>query len=214
MPYIMIRAGLAAELSRRADTDRRARNRWSQTGEAGDLARIDADNTAWIKSVIAEHGWPGTALVGDRGADEAWLLVQHADRAPEFQGQALQQLKSAVEAGDAPARHLAYLTDRVLVGAGKPHLYGTQYADDGNSLRPQPVQDPDGLDERRAAMGLDSAAAYDQCMRKTYSSGNSGRPDARDNPCRPGRPDGPPRVTPEGPRYANCESNKGGAAQR
>ncbi|MFI0220133.1 DUF6624 domain-containing protein [Streptomyces lydicus] len=165
----MIRADLADELHRRADTDQRARNLCIETGEAGDLARIDADNTAWIKSVIAEHGWPGAALVGDQGADEAWLLVQHADRDPEFQSQALKQLKSAVEAGDAPARHLAYLTDRVLVGAGKPQLYGTQYADDGNNLLPQPVQDPEGLDERRAAMGLDTAAAYDQRMRTAYT---------------------------------------------
>ncbi|WP_407547551.1 hypothetical protein QOM21_00870 [Streptomyces sp. Pv4-95] len=166
----MTRTDLAEELHRRADADQRARNLWIETGEAEGLAQIDVDNTAWIKTVIAEHGWPGTALVGDRAADEAWLLVQHADRDPDFQSQALEHLKAAVEAGDAPARHLAYLTDRVLVAAGKRQIYGTQYADDGNGLRPQPVHDPDGLDERRAAMGLDSAAAYDQRMRRTYTT--------------------------------------------
>ncbi|MFG2402118.1 DUF6624 domain-containing protein [Streptomyces lydicus] len=165
----MIRADLADELHRRADTDQRARNRYLETGEFEGLAGIDADNTAWLKAVIAEHGWPGSALVGDQGADEAWLLVQHADRDPEFQSQALEYLKSAVEAGDARVRQLAYLTDRVLVSAGKPQLYGTQYSDDGNSLQPQPVHDPEHLDERRATMGLDTAAEYDQRMRKTYT---------------------------------------------
>ncbi|MFF2807011.1 DUF6624 domain-containing protein [Streptomyces sp. NPDC058000] len=74
-----------------------------QTGEYEDLARIDAENTSWIKTItiIAERGWPGTALVGEQGADEAWLLVQHADLDPDFQHQALQQLKAAAEAGDA-----------------------------------------------------------------------------------------------------------------
>jgi hypothetical protein len=166
----MIHTELADELRHRADADERARIRCIQTGEPGDLSRIDTDNTAWIKTVIAKHGWPGTALVGDQGADDAWLLVQHADRDPEFQRQALELLKSAVEADDAPARHLAYLTDRVLVDAGKPQLYGTQYTDEGDSLQPQPVHDPKRLDERRAAMGLDTAAAYDQRMRKTYAS--------------------------------------------
>lgn len=85
----MIRADLADELRHRADTDERARIRCIQTGEPGDLSWIDADNTTWIKTVIAEQGWPGTALVGDQGADDAWLLVQHADRDPEFQRQAL-----------------------------------------------------------------------------------------------------------------------------
>ncbi|MFI2620578.1 DUF6624 domain-containing protein [Streptomyces sp. NPDC018584] len=166
----MFRADLAEELHRRADTDRSARNLYLQTGEFKDLARIDAENTAWIKTIIAEHGWPGTALVGDQGADEAWLLVQHADRDPEFQRQALEHLKTAVEAGDTRARHLAYLTDRVLVSEGKPQLYGTQYTGDGDNFQPQPVHDPEHLDERRAEMGLNTAAEYDQRMRKTYAS--------------------------------------------
>ncbi|WP_369692985.1 DUF6624 domain-containing protein [Streptomyces luteocolor] len=59
---------------------------------------------------------------------------------------------------------------RLLVGNGKPQLYGTQYTGDGDSLRPQPVHDPEQLDERRATMGLDTAAEYDQRMRRTYPS--------------------------------------------
>ncbi|WP_411978389.1 DUF6624 domain-containing protein [Streptomyces scopuliridis] len=81
------------------------------------MFRIDAGNTSWLKQVIAEHGWPGVALVGERGAEEAWLLAQHADLAPAFQRQALELLKAAVTAGDASPRHLAYLTDRVLAAA-------------------------------------------------------------------------------------------------
>lgn len=168
--HTMFRADLANELHRRADTDQRARHRCIQTGEHENLARIDAENTAWIKTVLAEHGWPGTTLVGEQGADEAWLLVQHADHDPDFQHQALQQLKAAVEAGDAHPRHLAYLTDRVLASAGKPQLYGTQYTEEDNRLRPQPVHDPEHLDESRAAMGLETAAAYDHRMQKRYGS--------------------------------------------
>lgn len=64
-------------------------------------------------------------------------------------------LRVAVSVGDASARHLAYLTDRVLVADGQPQLYGTQYTHeaDGMELRPQPIADPERLDERRAAMG-------------------------------------------------------------
>nr|WP_010048272.1 MULTISPECIES: hypothetical protein [Streptomyces] len=45
-------------------------------------------------------------------------------------------------------------------------MYGTQYtnARDGD-LRPYPVTDPEQLDARRAAVGLESAAAYDRRMR-------------------------------------------------
>ncbi|WP_330261567.1 DUF6624 domain-containing protein [Streptomyces sp. NBC_00539] len=163
------RPDLAAELRRRTRSDQQARDHLTRTGEPGGLLRIDADNTAWLKAVVAEHGWPGRELVGDQGADDAWLLVQHADRDPGFQHEALELLTGAVEAADAPPRHLAYLTDRVLIARGRPQLYGTQYTgDDTSSLRPQPVHEPERLDERRAAMGLEPAAAYDERIRRAY----------------------------------------------
>jgi hypothetical protein len=157
---------LAAELHRRAEQDQAARRRALETSDGRDLVRIDAHNTAWLKQVIEKHGWPGIMLVGEQGADEAWLLAQHADRAPGFQRQVLDLLQAAVEVGDAPPRHLAYLTDRVLVAAGEPQVYGTQYTDDpAGNLRPHPVTDPDQLDARRAAVGLEPAAEYDRRMR-------------------------------------------------
>ncbi|MFF3989909.1 DUF6624 domain-containing protein [Streptomyces sp. NPDC001797] len=163
----MMNDELAAELHLRAERDQAARRLAAKTRDGRDMRRIDADNTAWLEQVISQRGWPGIALVGERGADAAWLLAQHADLDPAFQRRALELLKAAVEAGDALPRHLAYLTDRVLVAAGEPQVYGTQYTDDGDgsNLRLQPVADPDRLDERRAAIGLEPAAEYDRRMR-------------------------------------------------
>ncbi|MEU2269798.1 DUF6624 domain-containing protein [Streptomyces olindensis] len=158
---------LAAEFHRRAEQDQVARRHALETGDGRDLVRIDADNTAWLKQVIEKHGWPGIALVGEQGADEAWLLAQHADRAPGFQRQVLALLRDALEAEDVLPRHFAYLTDRVLVAAGELQVYGTQYTNDpgGENLRPYPVTDPDQLDVRRASVGLEPAAEYDRRMR-------------------------------------------------
>ncbi|MGW6841325.1 DUF6624 domain-containing protein [Streptomyces sp. NPDC054958] len=158
---------LAEALHQRAGRDQEARRAAQETGLAGDLLSIDADNTAWLRGIVAEHGWPGIDLVGEEGAEEAWLLAQHADREPQFQRLALELLTVAVEAGQAPRRHLAYLTDRCLVGAGEPQLYGTQYVGgpDGTGLMLHPVADPEGLDSRREAMGLEPSAAYDRRMR-------------------------------------------------
>ncbi|MFD7663511.1 DUF6624 domain-containing protein [Streptomyces sp. NPDC059788] len=162
----MVNDALVAELHRRAEEDQAARRLIAETGQSPDLLRIDASNTAWLQQVVAEYGWPGFVLVGERGADEAWLLAQHADRDPGFQRRALDLLKAAVSAGEALPRHVAYLTDRVLVAAGEPQLYGTQYLPGpDNALCPHPVADPDQLDARRAAMGLEPAAEYDRRMR-------------------------------------------------
>ncbi|MFI5857298.1 DUF6624 domain-containing protein [Streptomyces parvulus] len=157
---------LAADLHRRAEQDQAARQRMLETGDGRDLVRVDADNTAWLKQAIAAHGWLGISLVGEQGADEAWLLVQHADRDLDLQRQVLDLLQDAVADGEALPRHLAYLTDRVRVAADEPQVYGTQYikAPDGK-LQPYTVAEPELLDARRAAMGLESAAEYDRRMR-------------------------------------------------
>jgi uncharacterized protein DUF6624 len=91
-----------------------------------------------------------------RAATAAWLLVQHAP--PEFQEQCLPLLEEAAARGNASPRDAAYLRDRVLLHRGEPQLYGTQYIVRDGVLTLWPVQDPEGLDERRAALGLEPEA--------------------------------------------------------
>lgn len=67
----------------------------------------------------------------------------------------------AVSQGEATPADLAYLTDRVRSNEGREQLYGTQIADvrDGTVV-PWPVEDPERLDARRAAVGLEPFAEY------------------------------------------------------
>jgi len=59
---------------------------------------------------------------------------------------------------EADAASMAYLTDRVLVGEGKPQRYGTQFhAIDGTQYL-RPLEAPESLDSRRASVGLPSLA--------------------------------------------------------
>ncbi|MFJ6798031.1 DUF6624 domain-containing protein [Streptomyces sp. NPDC091268] len=129
-------------------------------GSTGDLAQVDADNTAWLKGVIAEHGWPGFSLVGERGAHDVWLIAQHAGQDPKFQEHALTLLTAAAERGDADPGHMAYPTDRTLMAGDHPQMYGTQYTGHGADLRTLPVADLTMLDARRAAVGLDIPEEY------------------------------------------------------
>ena len=91
-----------------------------------------------------------------RGAHAAWLLAQHAP--PELQEECLPLLEDAVTRGDASRADLAYLGDRVLMHRGDPQLYGTQYRVMDGVLELWAVRDPAGLDERRAALGLEPEA--------------------------------------------------------
>ena len=71
-----------------------------------------------------------------------------------------------MEAGEASARDQAYLEDRVRIFSGQPQLYGTQFMYDKDELKPQPIEDPEHLDERRAAVGLGPFAEYEALMRR------------------------------------------------
>ena len=147
---------LRTELLVRADRDQTARKslppaqrdeQWEQV-----IAPVDRDNTTRMRKIVADYGWPGYALAGVDGAHAAWLLVQHAPA--EFQEECLPLLEDAVCRDDAAPRDLAYLTDRVLMHRGEPQVYGTQYQVIDGGLKLWAVREPDGLDQRRAALGL------------------------------------------------------------
>ena len=111
------------------------------------------------------EAWPGVRLVGEDGAEAAWLIAQLGDRG--LQERALEHLEIAVDFGDAPPAHYACLLDRVRMGTGKPQVYGSQVvvADDGD-LAPWPIEDPAHVDERRARVGLGPLAAHTQMLRE------------------------------------------------
>ena len=99
-------------------------------------------------------------MVGEDGALAAFLLVQHADRDPQFQKKCLPLLEAAVRVGEASASNLAYLTDRVLIAEGKPQRYGTQFQTVGGKSAPFPIEDAENVDARRNAVGLGPLAEY------------------------------------------------------
>ncbi len=127
---------------------------------------VDAANAARMREVIDEFGWPGWSLVGEDGAEAAWVLIQHADFHLDLQKQGLALLEAAVAAGDASPGDLAYLTDRVLVAEGKPQVYGTQVSIEDGIVTPRtPIEDEENVDVRRAEAGLGTLEEYYEELR-------------------------------------------------
>lgn len=181
-------ARLRAELLARRDDDQRVRHLVAPPpGQysvrlpddvAAEWKRVDSGNTRWLGELVDARGWPGQSVVGEDGAQAAWLLAQHADRDPVLQEKFLAALRAAVRAGEASPAQLAYLEDRVRVRAGQPQLYGTQFTVTGQEFGPHPIGDPQNLDKRRAEAGLEPFAAYEARMRAGRPAGSV----ARDEP--------------------------------
>jgi len=129
---------------------------------------IDRRNTTRMKAIVAATGWPTRTQVGNPAARAAWLLVQHADADPAFQADCLERMEPLVAAGEASGEDFAYLTDRVLVNAGKRQRYGTQMEQVDGTFQPKPVDEPEALDARRAEVGLPSMDVYRKLMAEIY----------------------------------------------
>ena len=115
------------------------------------LMALDQQTSAAVKDILDRFGLPTKSMVGAKGANALFLVVQHS---ATLQQRVLDLAKRA-PAGEVPPTSLAMLEDRLLANAGKPQVYGSHLtmAADGR-FRFAPVADPAGLALRREKAGL------------------------------------------------------------
>ncbi|MCX6303998.1 MAG: hypothetical protein NT040_03430 [Bacteroidetes bacterium] len=134
------------------------------------VSKTDSLNYLVIKPLFDKYGYPGYDQVGDQSSHNFWLLVQHADFHPDFQESVLVKMKAEADKGNASLKDYAYLYDRVKVNSGKFQLYGTQMTLDSlqMSYKPDPVADPEKLNERRKQVGLSTIEDYIRIMNDNF----------------------------------------------
>lgn len=135
-----------------------------------EMRRVDSLVQQEAKLIFRTYGFPGENLVGKQSCHNYWLLVQHCDSDPDFQEAVLAAMLVEVKKDNASARDYAYLLDRVKVNTGKLQVYATQMIlnADSSSFVPQPMIDPERIDERREEMGLGKLEYYIQTMNSRY----------------------------------------------
>lgn len=136
-----------------------------------EISLMDSINLQKVIAIISTHGWPGKNLVGDRGNQTVFLVIQHSDL--DIQKKYLPLLKESVAKGESKSSHLAYLEDRILVRDGRSQRYGTQLEVDdatGNWKLYQ-IEDEENVDVRRAAIGLMPLRDYVKQFGIDYNKG-------------------------------------------
>ncbi|MDQ4122725.1 MAG: hypothetical protein M3209_14905 [Acidobacteriota bacterium] len=150
--------------------DERVREELAQTGELFEgyhpkMEAVHLKNAVRLEEMLAKYGWLGKSLVGEDGAEAAWLIIQHAISCPRLQKKALPILREKIEKGEAPAWQAAYLEDRILIFEGKPQIYGTQFDwDKQGKMSPLPIFEPEKIDERRISVNL--SVPYSEVLEK------------------------------------------------
>lgn len=175
---------IAKEIKKMRDTDQKNRIKWAGMIRKGkndsekfreftnEIIAVDRKNTARMREIISEYGWPTYDLVGKSSSNNAWLIIQHSDRNPLFQAKCLPLLKAAVEKEQANPSNYAYLYDRVQVSLGEKQLYATQSSTNNGLTKGQfyVIQDESNVQIRREAMGISRPVEeYAQSMGFDYS---------------------------------------------
>lgn len=166
---------LREELLKRLERDQAIRDEWIKKGvDTHNTALevrihdIDSGNTARMKEIVKQFGWPNPDLVGEDGRDAAFILVQHADY--QFQKEMLPLVREAYKADKLPGQFYALLLDRVLVREGKPQVFGTQAKAKWKGQEPvlEAIEDEANVDKRRAEVGLPPLAEYLVMLKQMY----------------------------------------------
>ena len=176
---------LRRELLERVEQDQAIRKELISKGvehpDEAILARmrvIDTANTERVRAIVRQHGWPSPELVGHDGAEAAFILVQHAELT--FQKEMLPLVEKAYRSGGLSGQSFALLLDRVLVGEGKPQVYGTQAKrfEKWNGQEPalEPIEDEANVDKRRAEVGLVSLSEYREMLKRLYFPQGKSKP--------------------------------------
>jgi len=140
--------------------DARVREELAKTGELfngyhAEMERVHLENARELEEMINEHGWLGKSLVGEDGAEAAWLVAQHAISLPAFSHKCLKLIEKAVAENEAEPYQFAYLNDRNCFFENRPQRFGTQSDwNEAGKMEVWQLEDEAKVNDFRAEAGL------------------------------------------------------------
>jgi hypothetical protein len=117
-----------------------------------EIRTLGAENVSVLVSMVPTEGWFSNKTYGQDAATGAFLIVQHADT--PLQKRFLPAIEAMARRNEALWSEYALMYDRVAVAEGRLQRYGTQMHCVDGKMIPQPTEDPDRLEARRAPMGF------------------------------------------------------------
>ena len=121
---------------------------------------IGSKNFSSIKQLITDYGWPTYTMVGKLAADAPLIIINHLE-GEEMRIKYLPQIKEACLQKEGSCMEYAKINDRILVNTNRLQIYGMQFRyNSKNQLEPFPIKEPEYVDQKRLAIGLEPIKKY------------------------------------------------------
>ncbi len=145
------------------------------------MEAVHQRHSARLEAILVEHGWPAPRLVGEEGAEAAWLIAQHSIGNPPLMRKCLTLLRQAAAKAEVAPWHAALLEDRIRMYEGKPQVYGTQFEpDERGELEPYAIENPLAVNALRQSVGLNTIEERTaQMRRQNHGTAVAMSPDAK-----------------------------------
>lgn len=116
------------------------------------IKAMDEILLADLLSMVPPEGWFLRSVWGDQAAGAAFLIVQHSG--PETWRRFVPILEPLAATGEVDGPSYAMMYDRLAMSEGRPQRYGSQMTCVDGGWAVAPLEDSEGVDARRAAMGF------------------------------------------------------------
>ncbi len=120
-----------------------------------EIYRRDLLSQTQLKAMLPSNGWFQIGEYGEDAVRAAFLIVQHAANDPDFQKEILARMEPLLAMGEVDADAYGMLYDRTAMLYIRFQRYGSQMICRDNQWVLWPLEDPDGVDERREVAGFE-----------------------------------------------------------
>lgn len=148
------------------DLDPDVRTAFQETGGRY-IEQIDTINTKQLKIVLEEINWRDLAERENNAFELARRIVQHSND-DDFQASVLQEIEPLAEEGLIDGQQYALMYDRVQLKKNNTQRYGSQTRCVNGQYDVYGLIEPDSVDQRREALGMEPLATYLERNRSLY----------------------------------------------
>ena len=122
--------------------------------------RNHVENERIVLAIFDRQGWPEKTTINEQGHLTLANVLQHASM--EVREKYLPMMRQATAKGDLEPRLLARAEDRLATDRGELQRYGgkIKYYPESGTFDVWPIFEPEQVDQRRAAIGLEPMAEF------------------------------------------------------